>query len=52
VSSLSFGADGRVIGATPMRVTVKYTSPAPAGVTPSCIVIDATGRAKADKGAC
>jgi type IV fimbrial biogenesis protein FimT len=52
VSSLSFGADGRLIGATPMRVAVTFTDPAPAGVSPSCIVIDATGRAKADKGAC
>lgn len=52
VSSLSFRADGRVIGATPMRVAVKYTDPAPAGVSPSCIVIDATGRARADKGSC
>lgn len=52
VSSLTFGADGRVIGATPMRVAVNYTDPAPTGVSPSCIVIDATGRARADKGAC
>jgi type IV fimbrial biogenesis protein FimT len=50
--NLSFGADGRVVGLTPMRIEVKYADPAPSGVSPSCIRIDATGRPKVDKGAC
>jgi type IV fimbrial biogenesis protein FimT len=50
--SLSFGADGRVVGLTPMSIDVKYADPAPSGVTPSCVRIDATGRPKVDKGAC
>ena len=51
LGSLSVGSDGRVIGLSPIRIDVKYSVP-PGGVTPSCIRIDATGRAKADKGAC
>jgi type IV fimbrial biogenesis protein FimT len=50
--SLSFGPDGRVVGLTPMSIEVKYADPAPTGVSPSCVRIDATGRPKADKGAC
>jgi type IV fimbrial biogenesis protein FimT len=50
--SLSFGADGRVVGLTPMSIDVKYADPAPSGVTPSCVRIDATGRPRVDKGAC
>jgi type IV fimbrial biogenesis protein FimT len=50
--SLSFGMDGRIVGLTPMSIEVKYADPAPAGVSPSCVRIDATGRPKVDKGAC
>jgi type IV fimbrial biogenesis protein FimT len=50
--SLTFGIDGRITGLTPMQIEVKYADPAPAGVSPSCIRIDATGRPRADKGAC
>ncbi len=50
--SLQFRSDGRIATANPISITVKYASPAPANVSPSCIRIDATGRARADKGAC
>jgi type IV fimbrial biogenesis protein FimT len=52
LGSISFGMDGRVVGLTPMSIEVKYADPAPAGVSPSCVRIDATGRPRADKGAC
>lgn len=52
LSSLSVGADGRIVGLTPVRINVTMVEPVPSGVTPSCIVIDATGRPKSDKGAC
>jgi type IV fimbrial biogenesis protein FimT len=52
LADLSIGADGRVVGATPVRIETRYANPVPSGVTPSCITIDATGRPKADKGAC
>lgn len=52
LSSLSIGADGRVVGLTPVRITVTYTDPMPSGVTASCVIIDATGRPRSDKGAC
>jgi type IV fimbrial biogenesis protein FimT len=52
VSSLTFRNDGRLIANTPIRITVQYATPVPSGVTPSCIYIDATGRARSDKGAC
>lgn len=52
LSSLSFRNDGRINAATPIRIEVKYADPAPANVSPSCIRIDATGRARSDKGTC
>jgi type IV fimbrial biogenesis protein FimT len=53
LGSLGFGPDGRVTELlTPVRIEVKYADPAPAGISPSCIRMDATGRPKADKGAC
>ena len=52
LSSLSIGADGRVVALTPVRITVTYTDPMPSGVTASCVIIDATGRPRSDKGAC
>lgn len=52
VSSLTIGPEGRVVGATPVEIEVGFASPAPAGVTPSCIRLDATGRARSEKGAC
>ena len=52
LSTLSIGADGRVVGQTPVRITVTYTDPMPSGVTASCVTIDATGRPRSEKGAC
>ena len=51
-ASLAIGPEGRVIGATPVSIEVGFASPAPSGVTPSCIRLDATGRPRSDKGAC
>ena len=52
LGSLTIGADGRVVGATPVLFNVNFASPAPAHVKPSCVRLDATGRPRADKGAC
>lgn len=52
LADLSYGRDGRITGSDSVTVQVGYAAPAPAGVVPSCIRIDATGRARADKGAC
>jgi type IV fimbrial biogenesis protein FimT len=52
VSSLSIGPDGRVVGLTPMSIEVTLADTLPAGVTASCVRIDATGRPRSTKGAC
>lgn len=52
MSSLSIGSDGRVAALTPVRIVVTYTDPAPASVQQSCVLIDATGRPKSERGAC
>lgn len=52
LGSLSFGRDGRITGGNSITIQVGYAAPAPAGVDPSCIRIDATGRARSDKGTC
>lgn len=52
LGSLSIGADGRVQGQTPVRINVTLAGTAPSWLSPSCIVIDATGRPKSEKGAC
>lgn len=53
LASISFGADGRVVGAgTPVSINVDFASPSPAHVKPSCVRLDATGRPRSDKGAC
>ena len=52
VSSLTIGADGRVAGLTPMSIQVTLADALPAGVTASCVRIDATGRPRSTKGAC
>lgn len=52
IGSIAFGADGRVVGAaTPVSVGVSFKEP-PAHLKPSCVRLDATGRARSDKGAC
>lgn len=53
LGSIAFGADGRVtIAGTPIRINVDFATPSPAHVKPSCVRLDATGRPRADKGAC